>query len=117
MGQGVLPALRPGPLVGKIAVLGWRLLIGRAGQGLQGEWCRGRCASRAQSWGRDKRKSRKAWSWRETYPMKTATWQLSTLPREIDHCRFTPTEGLPRFGKLLGSKARMRSGSPKRVAT
>ena len=36
LGQGVLPALRPGPLVGEIAVLGRRLLIGRAGQGLQG---------------------------------------------------------------------------------
>src|SRR6266536_3013522 len=39
----------------------------------------------AQSSGRDKRKSSKAWSWRETYPMKTPTWQLSTLPRWLHH--------------------------------
>ena len=32
-----------------------------------------RCSSRAQSSGRDKRKSSKVWSWRETYPMKTPT--------------------------------------------
>src|SRR5262249_33230159 len=37
--------------------------------------------------------------------MNTPTWQLSTLPRWPHHCRFTPTECVPRFGKLLGSKA------------
>src|SRR5262245_11661478 len=64
-----------------------------------------RCSSRAHTSGRDKRKSSKAWSWRETYPMKTPTWQLSTLPRWLHHCRFTPIECVPRFGKLLRSKA------------
>src|SRR6266700_6875989 len=37
--------------------------------------------------------------------MNTPTWQLSTLPRWPHHWRFTPTECVPRLGKLLGSKA------------
>src|SRR2546429_5851219 len=45
------------------------------------------------------------------------TWQLSTLPRWPHHWRFTPTECVPRLGKLLGSKAMMPSGSPNRAAT
>ena len=49
--------------------------------------------------------------------MKTPTWQLSTLPRWPHHWRFTPTECVPRLGKLLGSKAMMPSGSPNRSAT
>ena len=49
--------------------------------------------------------------------MKTPTWQLSTLPRWLHHWRFTPTECVPRLGKLLGSKAMMPSGSPNRSAT
>src|SRR5713101_3371505 len=49
--------------------------------------------------------------------MKTPTWQLSTLPRWLHHCRFTPTEWVPRLGKLLGSKAMMPSGSPNRSTT
>mgnify|MGYP003450186223 CR=1 FL=1 len=34
--------------------------------------------------------------------MKTPTWQLSTLPRWLHHWRFTPTECMPRLGKLRG---------------
>src|SRR5215475_352687 len=78
-------------------------------------WRRG--SSRTHSSGRDKRKSSKAWSWREMYPMKTPTWQLSTFPRWPHHWRLTPTECVPRLGKLLGSKAMMPSGSPNRSAT
>src|SRR5262252_2743610 len=51
------------------------------------------------------------------YAMNTPTWQLSTLPRWLHHCRFTPTECVPRLGKLLGSKAIIPSGSPNRSAT
>src|SRR6266702_6479410 len=64
--------------------------------------------------GRDKRKSSKAWSWRETYPMYTPTWQVSTFPRCPHHWRLTPTECVPRLGKLLGSKAMIPSGAPNR---
>src|SRR5215813_5290109 len=49
--------------------------------------------------------------------MKTPTWQLSTLPRCPHPWRLTPTECVPRFGKLLGSKAMMPSGSPNRSTT
>src|SRR5438067_670404 len=49
--------------------------------------------------------------------MKTPTWQLSTFPRWLHHWRFTPTECVPRLGKLLESKAMIPSGSPNRSAT
>src|SRR5262249_15905402 len=49
--------------------------------------------------------------------MNTPTWQLSTFPRWPHHWRLTPTECVPRLGKLLGSKAMMPSGSPNRSAT
>src|SRR6266446_10390592 len=48
--------------------------------------------------------------------MKTPTWQLSTLPRWPHHWRFTPTECVPRLGKLLGSKSMMPSGWPARCS-
>src|SRR6266571_5004000 len=47
--------------------------------------------------------------------MKTPTWQVSTLPRWPHHWRLTPTECVPRFGKLLGSEAMMPSGGADEV--
>src|SRR5215212_6652950 len=37
--------------------------------------------------------------------MKTPPWQVSPWPRCPHHWHLTPTEWIPRVGKLLGSKA------------
>jgi hypothetical protein len=48
-----------------------------------------------------------AWRW----PLlNTATWQLSILPCQPDHCRATPTERSPCLAKLLSSMIRQLSG-------
>src|SRR5712691_10161808 len=47
--------------------------------------------------------------------MNTPTWQLSTLPRWPHHWRLTPTECVPRLGKLLGSKAMLPWGGTDEV--
>src|SRR5262249_62160346 len=44
-------------------------------------------------------------------------FRLSTLPRCPHHWRFTPTECVPRLGKLLGSKAMMSLDSPNHSTT
>ena len=69
-------------------------------------------ASLVHSWGRNSRVSTKACSLLETYPMQTATWQLSTLPSRPHHCRATPTDSRPDLGKPEGSKTITPSASP-----
>src|SRR3954464_13974731 len=43
---------------------------------------------------------------------ETRTWQLARLPRQPQHCRATPTECLPCFGRAVSSITSTASGPP-----